>query len=98
MVKPPIMEVARAKAPIMEALDLTQRSDLHHHWLPPTTIAARTTHSHNTIRINRIRTMQENLLHQKEIKKEVTGRPIGMIIVKDPENVESTKEVENTLM
>ena len=98
MAKPPIMEVARAKAPIMEALDLTQRSDLHLHWLPQTIIAARTTHSHNTIGINRIRTMQENLLHQKEIKKEVTGRPIWMIIVKDPENVESTKEVENTLV
>ena len=98
MAKPLIMEVARAKTPIMEALDLTQRSDLHHHWLPPTTIAARTTHSHNTIRINRIRTMPENLLHQKEIKKEVKGRPIGMIIVKDPENVESTKEVENILV
>ena len=31
MAKPPIMEVALAKAPIKEALDLTQRSDLHHH-------------------------------------------------------------------
>ena len=98
MAKPPIMEVARAKAPIMEALDLTQRSDLHHHWRPLTTIAALTTHSPNTIRNNRIRTTQESLLHQKEIKKEVTGRPIGMIVVKDPENVESTKEVENTLL
>ena len=98
MAKPPIMEVARAKAPIMEALDLTQRLGLHHHWLPPTTKAARTTHSHNTIRINRIRTMQENLLYQKEFKKEVIGRPIWMIAVKDPENVESTKEVENTLV
>ena len=98
MAKPPIMEVARAKAPIMEALDTTQQSDLHHHWLPLTTTAARTTHSLNTVRINRIPTMQEKLLHQIEIKKEVTGRPIGMIIVKDRENVESTKEVENTLM
>ena len=98
MTKPRIMEVARTKGPIMEALDLTQRSDLHHHWLPPTTIAARTTHSPNTVRINRIRTMQEKLLHQIEIKKEVIGRLIGMIVVKDPENVESTKEVENTLM
>ena len=98
MAKPLIMEIARAKDPIMEALDLTQRSDLHHHWRPLTTIAALTTHSPNTIRINRIRTMQENLLHQKEIKKEVTGRPIGIIIVEDPENVESTKELENTLV
>ena len=64
MAKPPIMEVARAKAPIMEALDLTQRSGLHHHWLPPTTIAARTTHTHNTVRNNYIPTMQESLLHQ----------------------------------
>ena len=97
MAKPPIMEVARAKAPIKEALDLTQRSDLHHHWLLPTTLAALTTHSHSTVRINRFRTTQENL-HQKEIKKEVIGRPIGIIIMKDPENVESTKEVENTLI
>ena len=99
MAKPPIMEVALAKAPIKEALDLTQRSDLHHHWLPPITIAARTTHSHNTVRItNRIPAMQESLLHQEEIKKEVIGRPIGMIDVKDSENVESTKEIEITLM
>ena len=98
MAKPPIMEVARAKGPIMEALDLTQRSDLHHHWLPPTTIAAPTTQSHNTVRINRTPTMQESLLLQEEIKREVIGRPIGMIAVKDPENVESTKEVVNTLM
>ena len=98
MAKPPIMEVARAKAPIMEALDLTQRSDLHHHWLPPTTIAACTTNTHNTVQINRIPTVQESLLRQKEVKIEVIGRPIGMIVVKDPENVESTKEVENTLI
>ena len=98
MAKPPIMEVHRAKGPIMEAQDPTHRSDLHHHWLPPTTKAALTTHSHNTIRINRIPSMQESLLHQEEIKKEVIGRPIGMIDVKDSENVESTKEIEITLM
>ena len=97
MTKPRIMEVARTKGPIMEALDLTQRSDLHHHWLPPTTIAAPTTQSHNTVRINRIPSMQESL-HQEEIKREVIGRPIWMIVVKDPENVESTKQVENTLV
>ena len=70
MAKPHIMEVARAKAHIMATLNLTQQSDLHHHWLPPTTIAARTTHSYNIVRItNPIPAMQESLLHQEEIKK-----------------------------